>query len=85
MSKLTAGVAQAAPAPRRSGVNITEAERGTVQLKLRVEESIVGQLDALVARAGGLWNRSSFVAALVDSETNRAKRRTKKAEESENG
>jgi len=75
VTKRATGAANVAPAPRRSGANIPESQRHTVKLQLRVEESVVDQLDALVSSAGGEWNRSSFVAALIDSETTRAARR----------
>lgn len=75
MSKRTEGAATAAPRPRKSGVNIPEAQRSTVQLKLRVPKSIVDMLDALCADPAAPWTRSDFVSALVDSETNRRVRR----------
>lgn len=80
MSKRTTGADQApAPAPRKSGANIPEAQRSTVQLKLRVSAETVSQLDTLCqAGAPEAWTRSDFVSALIDSETSRAARRKKK-------
>ncbi len=46
---------------RKSGVNIIEAQRSTVQLKLRVSAETVAQLDALCAARG----RSEFVSLLI--------------------
>ena len=59
---------------KASGANIKEAQRNTVAVKLRLPPAIVEQLDALVAQLGSP-TRSEFVAALIDSETNRAARR----------
>lgn len=70
--------AKGAPGPRKSGVNIPESQRSTVQLKLRVPKSIVNMLDALCAanvNPAAHWTRSDFVCALIDSETNRVARR----------
>lgn len=76
MTKRATGAAQAAPAPRKSGANIPESQRSTVQLKLRVPESIVAQLETLCSTdPAAPWSRSDFVCALIDSETNRRKRR----------
>lgn len=78
MSKRTTGAAQAAPAPRKSGKNIPESQRHDVKLQLRVPPAIVAQLDALCRQHDdpAYWmTRSNFLSALIDSETNRAKRR----------
>lgn len=72
MSKRTEGAADAAPKPRKSGVNIPESQRSTIAIKLRVDALTVEQLDAL---CGETWTRSDFVSALIDSETNRKARR----------
>lgn len=76
MTSRTTGAAQAAPAPRKSGVNIPESQRSTVQLKLRVPQTIVAQLEALCeADPAAPRSRSDFVSALIDAETNQRKRR----------
>jgi len=48
---------------KASGVNIPEAQRGTVQVKLRLQPDVAEDLDELAAR----WrvNRSDAVARLV--------------------
>ena len=76
MSKRTTGAATVAPAPRKSGANIPESQRSTVQLKLRVEPDVVTMLDEMCRHgdADG-WTRSNFVAGLIDSEYERRKRR----------
>lgn len=50
-------------AKKRSGPNIPEAQRGTVQLKLRVPAETLAQLDALCELGG----RSHFVASLIET------------------
>lgn len=48
---------------KASGVNIPEAQRTTVQVKLRLDVDVAEDLDALAARWG--MNRSQCVARLV--------------------
>lgn len=67
-------------AKRRPGANIPDSQRHTVKLQLRVEPQIVTMLDALCtanADPAAHWTRSNFVSALMESETNRRKRRKK--------
>jgi predicted transcriptional regulator len=52
---------------KASGRNIPEAERGTIQVKLRLPPDVADDLDELARR----WNltRSGAVARLVESAT----------------
>ncbi len=68
MTKRATGAAEA-PAPRKSGANIPEAQRSTVQLKLRVPAATVEQLDALCNGEP----RSEFVAALIGAARKKAR------------
>ncbi|HEY3256261.1 MAG TPA: hypothetical protein VGJ91_20020 [Polyangiaceae bacterium] len=79
-SRTTKGAAQAAPAPRKSGANIPESQRTTVQLKLRVSAEVVTQLDALCQLGEpDAWTRSDLVSALVEAESGRVARKNRKA------
>jgi predicted DNA-binding protein len=51
---------------KASGRNIPEAERGTVQVKLRLPPDVAEALDDLAARWG--LTRSGAVARLVEEE-----------------
>lgn len=52
---------------KASGVNIPEAQRGTVQIKLRLPPDVAEDLDALAERWG--VTRSGAVARMVEQET----------------
>lgn len=52
---------------KASGANIPEAQRGTVQVKLRLPPDVAEELDAL-AESWGL-TRSGAVARLVEERT----------------
>lgn len=47
--------------PRKSGINIPESQRHTVQLKLRVLPEVLEMLDAL----RGTDTRSEYIAELI--------------------
>ena len=53
-------------AKKASGRNIPEAERGTVQVKLRLPPDVAEDLDTLAERWG--LTRSGTVARLVEDE-----------------
>lgn len=55
-----------APGRPRSGPNIPEAQRGTVQLHLRVPAAVLAQLDALCVTSS--LTRSALVAHLIGRE-----------------
>ncbi len=54
-------------AKKPSGRNVTEAERGTVQVKLRLPPDVKDDLDALAERWG--LTVSGTVARLVEAES----------------
>lgn len=54
---------------KASGVNIPEAQRGTVAVKLRLPPDVADDLDELAARLG--LTRSGAVAWLLDQATDR--------------
>jgi hypothetical protein len=64
---------------KRTQTERARLDSGMRQLHLRVEAPIVTLLDELIASAKpGFWDRSSLVAALIESEHRRAKRRKPK-------
>ncbi len=58
-------------ARKASGVNIPEAQRGTVQVKLRLPVDVAEDLDKLAARWG--LTRSGAVAKMIEEKTDGAR------------
>lgn len=59
----------------RSGPNIPEAQRSTVQVKLRLLPEIVGKLDLLCQGDRG---RSDVMAELIEAAVKRTRRKDRK-------
>jgi hypothetical protein len=63
--------AMAAKTKKASGVNIPEAQRGTIQVKLRLPPDVAEDLDALSERLG--LTRSGAVAWMLERVSPHAK------------